>query len=259
MIRAVLAALFVARRRCVTRDQRRCNRVEAVQASRRHRACQRVRVHRAAEHCRGHHDVPARERRQGGPPDLHPPACEGEDAGRLRRRDEGEQAGTVGRRGRWPERRRAGQTIDATVTLDAGNYIMVCWVPSPGVPVPHMAKGMIKSLAVTAPSGVTQAGAWYLPESAPDVHLELSEYAFKLSKPLTAGKHTIHVMNTGTQEHEAGVGEARARQDDEGARRMVREWDEGTVPHRGEPRHGGDWARVARAASRRTSPPGDTA
>ena len=98
-----------------------------------------------------------------------------------------------------------GQTIDATVTLEAGNYILVCWVPSPGAPVPHMAKGMIQPLTVTEKSGVTQAGApvSYLPESAPDVHLELFDYGFKLSKPLTAGKHTIHVMNTGTQEHEA--------------------------------------------------------
>ena len=46
-----------------------------------------------------------------------------------------------------------GQTIDATVTLDAGNYILVCWVPSPGAPVPHMAKGMIQPLSVTAPGG----------------------------------------------------------------------------------------------------------
>jgi uncharacterized cupredoxin-like copper-binding protein len=97
-----------------------------------------------------------------------------------------------------------GQTIDATITLEAGDYILVCWVPSPGVPVPHMAKGMIQPLTVTA-TGVTKAGASvsHLPESVPDVHLELSEYAFKLSKPLTAGKHTIHVMNTGTLEHEA--------------------------------------------------------
>jgi hypothetical protein len=100
-----------------------------------------------------------------------------------------------------------GQTIDATLTLDAGNYILVCWVPSPGAPVPHVAKGMIKPLTVAAAGGVTQAGAstTYLPETAPDVHLELSEYAFKLSKPLTAGKHTIHVMNTGAQEHEAVI------------------------------------------------------
>ena len=109
--------------------------------------------------------------------------------------------------GGGPNAAAPGQTIDATLTLDEGNYILVCWVPSPGSPVPHMAKGMIQPLTVTAPGGVTQAGApvSYLPESAPDVHLELSEYGFKLSKPLTAGKHTIHVMNTGTQEHEAVI------------------------------------------------------
>jgi plastocyanin len=98
-----------------------------------------------------------------------------------------------------------GQTIDATVSLDAGNYLLLCWVPSPGAPVPHLMKGMIQPLTVTAPGGVTQAGTAtsYLPEPVPDVHLELSEYGFKFSKRLTAGKHTIHVMNTGAQEHEA--------------------------------------------------------
>ena len=101
-----------------------------------------------------------------------------------------------------------GQTIEATLTLDAGNYVLVCWVPSPGLPpVPHIAKGMIQPLTVTASRGVAQASATTTVASdpTPDVHLELSEYTFKLSKPLTAGKHTIHVMNTGTQEHEAVV------------------------------------------------------
>ena len=96
-----------------------------------------------------------------------------------------------------------GQTVEATVTLEAGNYIFVCWVPSPGPPVPHMAKGMVHALTVTAPSGVTQAGAAATSAPTPDVHLELFEYGFRLSKPLVAGKHTIHVMNVGTQEHEA--------------------------------------------------------
>ena len=100
-----------------------------------------------------------------------------------------------------------GQTIDATVTLEAGSYLLACWVPSPGEQAPHMAKGMIQPLTVTAPGGVTPAGAstTYLAESEPDLHLELSDYAFKFSKPLTAGKHTIHVMNTGALEHEAVV------------------------------------------------------
>ena len=97
-----------------------------------------------------------------------------------------------------------GQTIEATVTLDAGKYILVCFVPSPGPPVPHMMKGMIHPLTVTAvaPRGA-RAGASTVSAPAPDVRLEVFEYAFKFSKPLTAGKHTIEVVNTGTQEHEA--------------------------------------------------------
>ena len=93
-----------------------------------------------------------------------------------------------------------GQTIEATVTLDAGDYLLVCWVPSPGAPVPHLAKGMIQPLTVTATGAPAAA---YAPDAAPDVRLELTDYAFRFSKPLTAGTHTIEVVNTGPQEHEA--------------------------------------------------------
>ncbi|AHG93237.1 hypothetical protein J421_5702 (plasmid) [Gemmatirosa kalamazoonensis] len=97
-----------------------------------------------------------------------------------------------------------GQTIEATVTLEPGNYIFVCWVPSPGETVPHMAKGMMHALTVSA-LGVAPARAVTLsaPEPAPDVRLEVFEYGFKFSKPLTAGRHVIQVANVGMQEHEA--------------------------------------------------------
>jgi len=99
-----------------------------------------------------------------------------------------------------------GQTIDATLTLDPGNYIIVCWVPSPGALVPHAVQGMIQPLTVTAAAGVRQSGAApAAAEPAPDVHLELFEYTFRFSKPLVAGKHTVHVMNMGTLEHEAVI------------------------------------------------------
>jgi uncharacterized cupredoxin-like copper-binding protein len=97
-----------------------------------------------------------------------------------------------------------GETIEATLTLDPGNYVIACFVPSPGADaVPHIAKGMIHPLTVTAEKGVTQAGDEMAPTPTPDIHLELKDYGFVLSKPITAGKHTIHVMNDGPQEHEA--------------------------------------------------------
>ena len=98
-----------------------------------------------------------------------------------------------------------GQTIEATVTLEPGNYIFVCWVPSPGDTMPHMMKGMTHSLTVTAPSGVTQAGVAMESAPTPDVRLEVFEYGFRFSKPLTAGRHTIQVTNVGTQDHEAAM------------------------------------------------------
>lgn len=95
-----------------------------------------------------------------------------------------------------------GSTIEATLDLAPGNYVLACFIPSPGDPTPHAMKGMVAPLTVTAASGVMQAGGAYAPTPSPDVHLVLKDYGFQFSKPITAGKHTIHVMNEGPQEHE---------------------------------------------------------
>jgi uncharacterized cupredoxin-like copper-binding protein len=97
-----------------------------------------------------------------------------------------------------------GRSVEATLTLEPGNYLVACFIPSPGEEVPHAMKGMVQPLTVTAP-GVVQAGgpaAITAPDPKPDIHLELKEYGFAFSKPITAGKHTIHVMNQGAQDHE---------------------------------------------------------
>lgn len=96
-----------------------------------------------------------------------------------------------------------GSTIEATLNLEAGNYVIACFIPSPGDPAPHFTKGMIQPLTVTAASGVAQAGASMVDAPTPTVHLVLKDYGFAFSKPLHAGKNVIHVMNEGPQEHEA--------------------------------------------------------
>jgi uncharacterized cupredoxin-like copper-binding protein len=96
-----------------------------------------------------------------------------------------------------------GATIEATLDLAAGNYVLLCMIPSPGEEMPHAAKGMMVPLTVTAATGVTQAGATFAETPVPDMHLVLKDYGFHFSKPITAGKHTIHIMNEGPQEHEA--------------------------------------------------------
>ena len=96
-----------------------------------------------------------------------------------------------------------GGTVEATLTLEAGNYALVCYIPSPGESMPHAAKGMIQSLTVAPASGVMQAGGAFAETPQPTVHLVMKDYGFAFSKPLTAGKHVIHVMNEGPQTHEA--------------------------------------------------------
>lgn len=88
-----------------------------------------------------------------------------------------------------------GGSANATLDLQPGNYAMLCVIPSPDG-VPHLAKGMIKPLTVT-PSQDATAEA---PKA--DVTIELVDYNFVLSKPITAGRHMIKVINRGPQDHE---------------------------------------------------------
>jgi hypothetical protein len=91
-----------------------------------------------------------------------------------------------------------GQTLSATVQLEAGRYAVLCVIPSPSDGVPHLMKGMAKELVVTA--GPRQAAA-----PAPSIELVLTDYAFEFSAPLTAGTHTIRVRTAAPhrQSHEA--------------------------------------------------------
>jgi hypothetical protein len=89
-----------------------------------------------------------------------------------------------------------GQDEDA-VDLPPGNYAVICLIPGPDGKL-HMMKGMIKALTVT-PS--TEARA--MPAS--DLTLTLADYHFSFSKPVTAGKHAIRVVNNGPQMHEAEI------------------------------------------------------
>jgi hypothetical protein len=85
-------------------------------------------------------------------------------------------------------------TSNATVDLTAGNYVLLCVVDIPGG-VPHFAKGMIKGLTVTPSTVATTMPA------ATDT-ITLSDYAFKLSRPLAAGSHTFRVVSEANQPHE---------------------------------------------------------
>lgn len=84
---------------------------------------------------------------------------------------------------------------NATMNMPAGNYALLCFVDMPGG-VPHVAKGMERSLTVMPSSGAMAAAP------TPDVTMTLADYNFSLSQPLKAGKQVIEVKNSGPQLHE---------------------------------------------------------
>ena len=91
-----------------------------------------------------------------------------------------------------------GGTTEETQLLEPGNYVIVCFVPSPDG-VPHVAKGMMRPITVT-PSTAHNASAVEAP--VPDITIKLVDYAFENAKPITAGKHLIRIENDAAQDHE---------------------------------------------------------
>jgi uncharacterized cupredoxin-like copper-binding protein len=84
---------------------------------------------------------------------------------------------------------------NATIELEPGNYVMLCFVDIPDK-TPHFMKGMVRPLTVTAATG---------PSAAPvaDLVVAMSDYAFTVkSGALSSGKHVVQVVNDGPQGHE---------------------------------------------------------
>jgi hypothetical protein len=87
-----------------------------------------------------------------------------------------------------------GQESASTSELTPGSYVALCLIPGPDG-VPHVMKGMAQPFQVTGSSAQAALPA------AQDT-IRLVDYAFELSRPLTAGHHTILVVNGGPQTHE---------------------------------------------------------
>jgi hypothetical protein len=87
-----------------------------------------------------------------------------------------------------------GGEASATVDLAPGQYAILCLIPSPDG-VPHVMKGMLKPVTVTAATRPTAA-------PAADVRMTLTDYAFGLSTDIRPGHHTIRVENQVAQPHQ---------------------------------------------------------
>jgi hypothetical protein len=87
-----------------------------------------------------------------------------------------------------------GGEANATVVLREGTYVLGCWIPSPDG-VPHIMKGMVRKLTVVPAKR-------FAPAPSPTVTMTLHDYGFRLSQPLTPGRHVIEVRNLAEQSHE---------------------------------------------------------
>lgn len=89
----------------------------------------------------------------------------------------------------------AGESSQATVYLQPGDYALICTVPDKQG-TPHVMHGMVKNLTVTAAEGETAR------EPQADATLDMLDFTFELSQSLAAGQQTIRVNNKGQQPHE---------------------------------------------------------
>jgi hypothetical protein len=88
-----------------------------------------------------------------------------------------------------------GSDTRAMLDVQPGDYAIVCIVDVPDH-VPHMMKGMIKGLTVTAASAAAAA------EPVADMTVTAVDFAFAPSAEFTAGHHLIKFENKGTEPHE---------------------------------------------------------
>lgn len=91
-----------------------------------------------------------------------------------------------------------GAQTSATIDLQPGPYVLLCLVDIPDN-VPHFVKGMVRPLTVTAATASTGS------EPTSDATVSLTDYAFTIQGALSAGKHTIKVVNNGAQPHELAM------------------------------------------------------
>lgn len=85
---------------------------------------------------------------------------------------------------------------EVIIALQPGNYVWYCIIPGPDG-VPHVMKGMSAPMTVTAASGAMPD-----PPNA-DIDVTMHDYAWDLSTPVTAGRHTLKVTTAAPgQAHE---------------------------------------------------------
>lgn len=91
-----------------------------------------------------------------------------------------------------------GGSASAVLNLPVGDYVVLCFIPSPSDQTPHLAKGMFKSLKVEADASVAA-------EPSADLTVHLKDFQFDMPDSLPAGALTVEVINDGPESHEFNI------------------------------------------------------
>jgi hypothetical protein len=89
-----------------------------------------------------------------------------------------------------------GRRQQVTVKLSAGQYVLLCFIPSQDN-VAHLDKGMVRPIEVVAPK--TQAS---ISEPKADAMVKLLDFSFVLPPEVKAGRQVWKIVNEGQQAHE---------------------------------------------------------
>lgn len=90
------------------------------------------------------------------------------------------------------------KSTEVTLDLTPGDYVLACFISSEDG-VPHLAKGMLKPIKVTAGSNPNK--------DVPDVAgtLNMRDFTFDIPDTVPAGPLTYRVVNAGPQPHELNI------------------------------------------------------
>ncbi|MDP2327070.1 MAG: hypothetical protein Q8M79_03175 [Dehalococcoidia bacterium] len=92
-----------------------------------------------------------------------------------------------------------GQSTTLSASMEAGSYVLLCFIPDIADGVPHVAKGMAAPFTVAA-EPVNKAEA-----PASNVKISGGDYLFEAPAQTKAGKATIAFKNDGAEAHEVAI------------------------------------------------------
>lgn len=90
------------------------------------------------------------------------------------------------------------ETAEATLDVEAGDYVLICQVPD-RQGIPHVAQGMVKPIRVMDDQRRRRSST----NDPADSVIRTLDFRFNVQQPLRAGRQRIRLVNRGVQPHEA--------------------------------------------------------